>query len=211
MTILNFLITGLERISDDPGLPRRALLRHPLHRNIPRLPPGEKNLHARQVIQASKIKRGLVVKCLPLSPVSQPSDWTVLRQHGSGRCGCSVTITIIALTIASSSHSSDEFLFEIIPSGSQPRPGQIPGGEEGISIHWVRRGALPVHIYLGRGLPSAPSVFIDFSNPPLTPPLHLHLHSAYKFPPLEANKARLSGGFKRRPSEPDKGHRICKT
>ena len=74
MTILNFLITGLERISDDPGLPRRALLRHPLHRNIPRLPPGENNLHARQVIQASKIKRGLVVKCLPLSPVSQPSD-----------------------------------------------------------------------------------------------------------------------------------------
>ena len=64
-----------------------------------------------------KIKRGLVVKHLPLSPVSQPSDWTVLRQHSSGRWGCSVTITIIALTIASSSHSSDEFLFEIIPSG----------------------------------------------------------------------------------------------
>ena len=39
----------------------------------------------------------------------------------------------------------------------------------------------------------------------------LHLHSTYKFPHLEANKAKLSGGFKRRPSEPDKGHRICKT
>ena len=45
MTTLNFLIAGLERISDDPGLSRRALLRHPLHRNIPRLPPGEKESH----------------------------------------------------------------------------------------------------------------------------------------------------------------------
>ena len=77
-----------------------------------------------------------------------------------------------------------------LPASAQPRPGQIPGGEEGISIHWVRRGALPVHIYLGRGLPSAPSVFIDFSNPPMTP--QLHLHPSTSTPPISFPTLRLT-------------------
>ena len=147
-------VAGLERVPYDPWLPRRAFLRHPLHRNLPRLPSGEPN---------SRILEVFPPHHHPIKPWPKPHQ----PEHGSELWKQPNHNHYCPLTIASS-HSCHEFLFEIIPSAGHGRCGQIPLLEVGsVFIEWGRGLSLDHSSSYLQGLSA--SVFIDSPNPPLTP------------------------------------------